>query len=183
MLKPIRIEPSAGQEKRSTKLRAFGRRPRKRRCWRRGCSAFTTLRSYRRILEIFLAGVVEVFCNYPLPVVARAVSPVFGIPRRHKFPPRLSEIVDWLEEDMAPAAPRAGASRVPSLALPAPTEIDRSKRLSYEELKAKYGPNWGITDPGRPKRTDWRDAAAAAVKAQVSAEEWAKIPNATGPRK
>ena len=131
--------------------------------------------------EIFLAGVVEVFCNYPLPVVARAVSPVFGIPRRHKFPPRLSEIVDWLEEDMAPLR-REQERQERRLALPSP-EIDRSKRLSYDELKAKHGPNWGITDPGRPKRADWREAAAAVVKSQVSAEEWAKIPNAPGPHK
>ncbi len=48
--------------------------------------------------EIFLAGVVELFCNYPSEVVERAISPAFGLPAKFKFPPRLAEIKEFLDE-------------------------------------------------------------------------------------
>lgn len=89
--------------------------------------------------QIFLAGVVELFCNYPHEIVERSVSPVFGMPAKFKFPPRLSEIKEFLDEKMGPIRREQARPK----ALPKP-EVDRSQRPTYDELKAKYGPNWGI---------------------------------------
>jgi len=128
--------------------------------------------------------VIAVLSDYPLDIVRRVVDPRSGLPSQSKWLPTVAEIKAALEQEMLPIRreeDRQERERLYRAQLPPPD--DRSQRPSYDELRAKHGPNWGITDPGRPKRTDWREAAAAAVKSQVSAEEWAKIPNAPGPRK
>lgn len=98
--------------------------------------------------EVVLAGVVELFENYPPEIVARAASPVFGLPRTHKFMPRIAEIAEFLEAQMGPA----DRARIRA-ALPEP-QIDRSERLNYDELCAKYGGDgrgdWGL-EKEKPK--------------------------------
>lgn len=84
--------------------------------------------------EIFLTGVVELFCGYPHEVVCKAVSPM-GLPSRHKFPPRLSEIKEYLDERMEPIwrEQERDRHREPSTpALPAPKLTRRA--YTYSEF-------------------------------------------------
>jgi hypothetical protein len=89
--------------------------------------------------ETFLAGVVELFCHYPLEIIRKAASPVFGLPAKFKFPPRISEIREFLEKEMEPIY----RARSRPKALPSP-QVDKSKRPSLEQMKEKYGKNWGM---------------------------------------
>lgn len=122
-----------------------------------------------------LAGVVELFEHYPAQIVARAVSPVFGLPRRHKFVPRIAEIAEFLEEEMVPIR-REEERQARPLMLPEPP-IDRSTRLSYAELCSKYGGdgkgNWGI--PPEKSRPD--PFPSVAQLKQMAGDEWHEIKN------
>jgi hypothetical protein len=130
--------------------------------------------------ETFLAGVVELFCQYPADIVQRAVSPVFGLPKKFKFPPRISDIAEFLEEEMAPIRRQQERNRLAeerTRALPAP--IDRSKRKSYEELKVmcwekglKIGKETQNIKPLTPKEID-----GFKEKFEITNEEWDAIPD------
>ena len=82
--------------------------------------------------------------NYPANVVEAALSPLSGIPSKFKFMPSIAELKEDLESRLPPWQPE-----VPRLALPVP-EADRSNRPTYNDLKAKYGKNWGLR--GEPKK-------------------------------
>jgi len=82
--------------------------------------------------EIFLAGVVELFCHYSREAVLRAVSPTFGLPAKFKFPPRLAEIKEFLD-DLSPEEP---PRRYPVLPRdpPIPQVKPRPEWKSYAEF-------------------------------------------------
>lgn len=100
----------------------------------------TAAASYARILEDFSPFVVK-----------HVTDPKTGLQRTCKFPPRISELVsrceyvrdkieiltpsriDWLKRDRARIAREREQQRL----------ID-ANRPTHEELKAKYGENWGL---------------------------------------
>lgn len=88
-------------------------------------------------VKSFLTAVVKLFCLYPHEIVYAATSEL-GLVTRHKFPPRLSEIKEYLDERMAPIwreeeRRRNLLPRDPEL-LPAPAP--KTKRYSYGEFLA-----------------------------------------------
>ncbi len=130
--------------------------------------------------EIFLAGVVELFCNYPPRIVERAISPAFGLPAKFKFPPRIAEIREFLEEKMAPIRREDTRRQVRERMreewgkyLLSPP---RSQRPTYDELNEKYGDNWGLAAVKTKSR--WQSLNPNELKALVGEAEWNKIPNA-----
>lgn len=93
----------------------------------------------------FQAACVAILAAYTEAVVAQVLSPTTGLPARCKFVPALAEIKVACETAAAieyRAAERAATiSNQRRAALPSP---DPKPRLTYAELKAKYGDNWGI---------------------------------------
>lgn len=121
--------------------------------------------------EIFLAGVVQLFTHYPAEIVERAVSPVFGLPSKHKFPPRISEIKEFLDGLMPKEIERAYP------VFPPISSPDRSRRPTYGELQARCAKDGLII--GKPKRADNPLKAADEFKTKfgVSQEVWNSIPD------
>lgn len=121
--------------------------------------------------EVVLTGVVELFEQYPPEILSRAVSAVFGLPRKYKFMPRIAEIAEFLEAEMGPV----DRAQVRLKALPEPQE-DRVGRISYEELCAKYGGDgrgdWGLAKE-KPKIDPF--AKIADLK-QIAGDSWDAIP-------
>ena len=78
------------------------------------------------------------------------------MPRKHKFKPRIAEIVEFLEAGNGTHSASGGSrrTRTVSTRITGALRIDRTQRLSYEELKAKYG-DW--TKEMAPKRTEKPD--------------------------
>jgi hypothetical protein len=99
--------------------------------------------------QVFMAGVVELLAGYPAWVADRILSPKHGLPAHHTFLPSIKEIRERCEDefkahryarefDQTSDALRLKYS-APQLEGPAP-----APRPTYDELKAKYGPNWGL---------------------------------------
>ena len=88
--------------------------------------------------EIYGRALVAVLMRYPENIVMAVTEPATGLPARLKWLPSIAEIVEACEDRMPGVAP---AYHAPVM-LPPP--MDRSERPSLDELKAKYGPNWGL---------------------------------------
>jgi hypothetical protein len=123
--------------------------------------------------EIFLAGVVELFCHYPAQIVERCVSPVHGLPATFKFYPRIAEIREFLEKAMEPLREDQYRQKIinDARALLAPPV----KRMTYDELKAKYGENWGLAATTKSKPGPF--LSVAQLK-EIAGDAWDKIPDA-----
>lgn len=129
--------------------------------------------------EIVLAGIVMVFQQYPAQIVERAVSPVHGLPRRHKFMPRIAEIAEFLEEDAAPLRRQEERDSRP-LMLPAPP-IDRSRRKTYEQLQELCARD-GLLIGKRQPENKAKAAREFMEKVGISQEQFDRIPNAPSAR-
>jgi hypothetical protein len=122
--------------------------------------------------QIFLAGLVELLAAYPT-WVQDAVSNVrSGLPARHQFMPSIAEVRDYCEKLIA--ADRKHRELLDQWNRPRlPPPVDRSNRPTCDELKAKYGPNWGI-NPDKPPDPQ-KDLADLCAQAGVNPDH---IPDA-----
>jgi len=86
--------------------------------------------------------------QYPNDVIVYVTDPRTGIQRRCKWPPTISEIVEECDSRVAHLATMeryknwGSGNKL--------LEPPRENRPTLEEMKAKYGDNWGLT-PQEPK--------------------------------
>lgn len=81
--------------------------------------------------------------QYPNEVILYITDPRTGVQRHCKWPPTIAEIIEACDKRMQHLAKMAPRKKSEPLALGPPNE----ERPTLEELKAKYGDNWGITPP------------------------------------
>lgn len=108
--------------------------------------------SYRRAdyadPDGFIASLAIVLAQYPEEVVIYVTHPETGIQRTIKFPPTIPEVVEACDNRVAYLARMqryknwGSSNQRDALALE-----DQSTRPTLEQLKEKYGPNWGLQDP------------------------------------
>jgi hypothetical protein len=121
--------------------------------------------------DAYVGAIAACLRAYPRQVVERLPDPVHGLPRHCKFLPTVSDVIAWCENMTAADFHRAFdredqeavqfARRREDEAL----EADRKTRLTYAELKAKYGQgrdDWGITGSEDDRRAEERKRALAA---------------------
>jgi len=94
----------------------------------------------------YVTSIALVLESYPDDVISHVTDPRTGIQRGCRWPPTIAEIVTACEVQMQDMARRRrfenwGKSAAPPPLLTSP----REDRPTYEQLKAKYGDNFGIT--------------------------------------
>ena len=119
--------------------------------------------------ETVLAGVVELFEHYPPELAARAVSPVFGLPSKHKFMPRIAEIKEYLDAQL----PRPRPEYLPRL-----SEPDRQQRPSYAELQERCARDGLIIGKRGRKNSVEKEISEFREKFGISQQAWNSIPDA-----
>jgi len=89
-----------------------------------------------------LDAVAVVLAEYPQSVMATVTDPRTGLPGKSKWPPSVPEVREACEIEMAPIRRQMARERASSMApaLAAPED----EKPSYESLRAKYGPSYGI---------------------------------------
>jgi len=101
--------------------------------------------------EGYKANLKAVLGQYPDEVIIHISDPRTGVQRACKWPPTVAEIVCACEVQMQHLAKLkrlqnwGSRNEVPLLDAP------REERPTYEDLKAKYGENWGLT-PAEPRK-------------------------------
>ena len=129
--------------------------------------------------EIFTSGCLRLFTAYPREAVQYVVDPITGLPGRSEWLPSLKAVKDAL--DAFQAEQQRASDRKARLAAEAKQIAEReawlkskARRPTIEELRAKHGPNWGITAPNREDeeraKTRRRELIAEANRRMFAAE-------------
>lgn len=92
----------------------------------------------------FLTSLGAVLEQYPNEVVIHVTDPRTGVQRGQKFPPTIAEIVEACDAKIAEINRHQRFRDWGKPDEPPALEAPRDTRLSLDELKAKYGKNWGL---------------------------------------
>lgn len=105
----------------------------------------------------FLVGATAVLSRYPKEVIDYVTNPATGLPVKLKWiPSSMKEVRDACEEAMEPIRASLERHRIAEeqeRRRDADKASDRSQRPSYDELKAMYGPGWGLSHPPEEDET------------------------------
>jgi hypothetical protein len=99
-----------------------------------------------------------VLAQYPDEVIVYITDPRTGVQRHCKWPPTIAEIIEACDTRMQHLVKMKPRPKEAPIALGPPNE----ERPTFEELKAKYGDNWGIAqEPRKPpeKAPSWETIA------------------------
>lgn len=120
--------------------------------------------------EIFMTGVVNLLATYPEWVAERIMSTTTGLPAKHTFLPSIKEIREACEAEYSVtrrAIEWEAMTREQTKLLAGPPSAPRP---TYDELRAKYGDNWGLKTSERGAKWSPRSVGeiAAEIKEQFS---------------
>jgi hypothetical protein len=125
--------------------------------------------------RVFMTGLVDLLSEYPAFAVEAVLSVRGGIPAKHEMMPAISQIREALEAESRVARYaqewRDGARQALLPGPPAPP------RPTYDDLKAKYGDNWGLKPDG-PKTPAFSSLEDIAAKFGVSRDVIDALPDA-----
>jgi hypothetical protein len=97
--------------------------------------------------EVYVAAISAMLAQYPDWVVTKVTDPMRGIPSEMDFLPTVKEVKEACEKLVAPVRQRHEYLQRVQQQL-ADRELDKSKRLSYQELCKKFGGDgrggWGL---------------------------------------
>jgi hypothetical protein len=95
--------------------------------------------------ETYVAAITAVLARYPEEVITAVTHPVTGLPSSGKgWLPTIREVSEACAAAHEPIVQNELRLKRIKDQLEARERAERGERLSFDELKAKYGPNWGI---------------------------------------
>lgn len=105
--------------------------------------------------ETYVAAIAATLARYSEAIITAVTHPVSGLPSKKSWLPTVKEVHDACEElDDANRQQVARERRIAEqLALREEEDRQKDQRPTLEKMRAKYGPNWGLT-PQEPKRDD-----------------------------
>jgi len=98
--------------------------------------------------EVFSAGCVRLFADYPPEIVAYVVDPLTGLPGKSEWLPSLRAVKQALDERHDDIARFERLAAIEQQQLAERARLNNclgQHRPTYDELRAKHGPNWGLT--------------------------------------
>ena len=114
-------------------------------CWRTGGANSP---------ETFVTAVAATLARYPDQVIYDVTDPTLGLPVQITWMPSVKEVFDACERALLPIRNQIEREKRIAEQLEARRLEDEAKAVkpTYEQLKAKYGPDWGIQNPDHKKR-------------------------------
>lgn len=103
-----------------------------------------------------MAAVTAVLSRYPEAVITEVTHPATGLPAKQNWLPTIKEVTDACRAALEPIASQMAWDKAvaETMASRRQEESGKENALSLVELKAKYGPNWGLDiGPEKPKPT------------------------------
>jgi len=97
--------------------------------------------------ETYVAALTAILARYPEEVITAVTHPATGLPSMKSWLPTVKEVTDACNDAVEPIVQKQArqkriAEQIEARAIA--DEEDR-RRPSLEELKAKYGPDWGLS--------------------------------------
>lgn len=134
----------------------------------------------------YQGALAETLMHYPRCIAAYAGDVKRGVPSTTGFLPTPAAIIAWAEketDELRAIVVRddhyAGIQRDMQQAAKdeATLTAARAKRPTYDDLKEKYGPTWGITDPTQKKPVQTRRQAQDALIAAIGQDAFDALPD------
>lgn len=115
--------------------------------------------------ETYVAAISATLARYSEQIITDVTHPVSGLPSKKSWLPTVKEVFDACEEQADRTRQQTARERRIKEQFAAREEQDRlaAVKPSLEQLKEKYGPNWGLT-PNEPAR-----------KSTFKAPRWSEI--------
>lgn len=115
--------------------------------------------------ETFVTAIAATLARYPDEVVYAVTDPLSGIPANFTFMPTIKDVHDACEVAMRPIRNAQEHERLVAQQFAERRREDEAKanRPTLEELKAKYGKDWGLTSLGKKEAVK----AAALTSEQI----------------
>lgn len=135
----------------------------------------------------YIGGLSAVLMHYPRSVALRCHDPMKGVPAETKFLPTPSDLIAWCErETESMRRPVEAEDRTTKLAREAQERAEdedrwqkaRLTRPTLDDLKAKYGPNWGLHPEGPARPSAFRDLRDIATECGLDQAAINAIPDA-----
>lgn len=129
----------------------------------------------------YLGALAAVVVSYPRQTATACADRVNGITRDCKFLPTVADLVAWCErktEPLARAVEREGRVAAQLRERETNAAHDATRRLTYDELKAKYGDGQGGWGLGAERRNAWKPPSVDELRAAVGDEAWDNLPAA-----
>lgn len=104
--------------------------------------------------ETYVAAIAAVLARYPEEIITAVTHPVSGIAVEVKWLPSVLEVKEACERAILPIRNQAAREKRIAEQMEARRLEDEAKaaKPSYDTLKAKYGPDWGLVNPDRANR-------------------------------
>ena len=94
--------------------------------------------------ETYVAAIAASLARFPEEIITEVTHPVDGLPARLSWLPTVKDIRDACDAAMEPTRRRALADRQIKEQLADRAEPDRTNRPTSDDMKSKYGANWGL---------------------------------------
>lgn len=94
--------------------------------------------------KAYIGALAFALSRYPRVIAERCADPRSGIVTVCKFLPTVPEITEWCDARSKPLWADVLRQRRITAQLAERKQLKREDRPTYEQLKAKYGENWGI---------------------------------------
>ncbi len=105
----------------------------------------------------YIGALASALAEYPRMVAIRCCDPVHGVSRETRFLPTVADVVAFCERETAdmrkPVETEDRDARIlremaERAEAEAKLQAERATRPTIDEMKAKHGPNWGLTPTG-----------------------------------
>jgi hypothetical protein len=100
--------------------------------------------------ETYVAAITAILARYPEEVITSVTHPASGLPSKSGWLPTIKEASDACNSAVEPIIQNQARLKRIAEQLEMREREDRGEKPTLEELKAKYGENWGLT-PREPK--------------------------------
>jgi hypothetical protein len=102
--------------------------------------------------ETYVTAIAAVLAKYPDAVITAVTDPRIGLPRKKTWLPSIKEVYDACDAEYEPMREEIARQDRIKRQLRERADLEEAPRPTLEQLKAKYGKNWGISDPEEAKR-------------------------------
>ena len=115
--------------------------------------------------ETYVAAVTAVLAHFPEEVITSVTHPVTGLPKKSSWLPTIKEVNDACNEAIEPIRQHEARLKRIKEQMEMREREDRGEKPTLDQLKEKYGPNWGLTpnDPAKKssfKAPGWQEIAS-----------------------
>jgi hypothetical protein len=102
--------------------------------------------------QTYVAAITAVLAHYPEEIITQVTHPVTGLPSKKGWLPTVKEVTDACATAHEPILQEAARLKRIKDQLETRQREERGERPTLQQLKDKYGPNWGLGDPETAKR-------------------------------